>query len=228
MEEIKRSIEARKGAKQSKDAGIVASLYERVNLQREIIALCNQYNEASKQNASRDVLDRIEKQIRRKLEEFYEANGGGHSNPEWIMPTMTACVEYTFKNYQAALDADESALPHAKEKWQRAVSLGNISDSKRLLKRPEEAIKPALQAVELDPNNAGFWFYLILALYGSARFEDLSYILKEIPSMADVSPKSAWKTYIMAHKDTFDEMYDKFEEVGQIYDLFGIKKGGES
>lgn len=196
---------ARTGARM-KTPGLVASLYERVDKQRALNKQLNEFKEETDGGARQQ----LEQRIRAQQRDFHDCNGGGHSNPDWIIPTMDACIEYTFENYEEAERLDRSALPHAKEPWQRAISLGNISDSLRFQKNPArmaEAVECALAAVSIDPRNDGFWVYLALAAYRAGKADVTLRILKEVPNVEDAQdPNSAWGAYLTGYRAEFEAM----------------------
>ena len=186
--------------------GLVASLYERVDKQRALNKLLNEFKEEPDVRARL----RLQQTIREQQRKFRASNGGGHSNPEWIIPTMDACIEYTFGNYEEAEKLDRSALPHTKAPWQKAITLGNISDSLRLQRnsaRMKEAVEHALEAVAIDPRNDGFWVYLALAAYRAGEVGVALRILREVPSAEDAhDPHSTWRAYLVGYRVEFEAM----------------------
>lgn len=201
--------------------GVVASLYERTPIQRDLNALINQYLETPV------LRERLAPRIEEKLAELKATNGGGHSNGPWLIATLESSVAYAFGDAEKALQLDRRALEFSREEWQRAISLGNISDMMRSLGQPADAIGPALEAIEIDPTNPGFWANLTLAVAAATRPEDLRIVLGEVlQNFGNNDP--AWSVFIESHRQEFENMARLCPaETSSLFAHFGVSRGSE-
>jgi len=214
---VRELIDAIDEQRGKREPGVVVALRERVADQVELNMLMNQMKEVEEPVLKR----RIGEQIREKQRQFHASNGGGHSTPAWIIPTMDACVAITLGDAHAALNRDRAALAQARNNWQRAISLANISDSLREMGRYAEAVRPALQAIAADPLYLSGWCYLTMALWKSGRGEAAAEILRTVPAMDDVNkPSSVWRSYLTSYNE-FGEMRHALPEAQHLFSIVG-------
>lgn len=179
--------------------GVVTNVYERTPLQARLTELLNDYEDCSGDEHQRSGIAR---QIRETMQEFRRAKGDGHTNPAWVLTAMEGAIEFTIGDTARALALDREALHLASASWQRAQSLANISDSLRVLQRPQEAVDPALEAVRIDPGNHFFWGYLLLALYQSGSDESARLIVKRLLEVSDLrSDSSGWRAFFLGNDE---------------------------
>lgn len=201
--------------------GLVASLYVRVPLQRELNLLLNRYSDDSEEKERGD----LEGEIRSKQRQLSEANGDGHPNPEWLLPTMAGNIEYTFGNYENSLTFHEKALECANESYQVAISCANLSDTSRRIGDASAAVIYAMRAVEIDSGNDGFWAYLTMALYAAGQVDEARVILSNIASGSSLGmSQDVWRNYLLYYPEFLEMKKDGVPEVTRLLDM--IEKGG--
>ena len=106
-------------------------------------------------------------------------------------------------NLQKGLEYHNENLAYAITKYQQAITLTNISDVLRLQNRPQEALEPALNALELDPKNEANWMYVALALAALKEEDALKALFRTAPGIFSDDCK-VWVLY--------RERYPEFEQ----------------
>jgi hypothetical protein len=168
-----KTIGARSGSRiEGPPATQVDALYLKTPMQAEL----NRQLNAVERIAPAD-LSRHERAVRSRLEAFEDSDGDGHPNGAWVIEMMRGCVAGTFGDTAELLQCSLRALPLATTFWQRASTLGNLSEAYRHAGRKQDAVEAAVRAVQLDPRHEGFWVDLSLSLLAAGRHTDTDDVL---------------------------------------------------